>query len=282
MLVVAALLAGCSTVEPEDDADVDLDRPDSVSDVLAAFWLDWEAEDVTRLGALAVAMTEQLDAEALAEAHITGGQRPLTREQQQVVDLYAPPDDDGSWSLPNPADATPVFLANRYTCGLDALERILIHLDQDALYDSYDAYDRRYTSDAAAYRAGEVNTISWEVDLTASGFGLGSYEEKLLGGVRRLPIPDDVEGDFPVREFLLARTWIPYPAKGEAIDFRQDYQLEIYVPWGTGDILHLYGIWRELETGFGKFSEPLVQSVTLNNLKGWDDTTERHCAEGRP
>lgn len=223
-----------------------------------------------------------LDPEALATGHRTGGQRPFTSAHQEVVELFPPPDDDGSWSRPDPAAATPAFLVNRYRCDLDHLARILVHLDQDALYDSYDAYARRYTTDFGAWERRERDDLAWEVDLTASGFGLGSYDERLLGGVRRLPIPDDVDGDFPVRELLLARTWIPYPARGAQIDFRQDYQLEVYVPWGDGDILHLYGLWRELTTDFGSFSDGLVQTITLNNLAGWDDTTERLCADGVP
>jgi hypothetical protein len=268
-------------VEPENDATVDPEAPDSISDLLDGFWLGWEAEP-GGLDALVAAFPDIVDPEPLLAGHRTGGQRPFTSAHQAVVDLYPPPDDDGSWSRPDPAAATPAFLVNRYRCDLDQLARILVHLDQDALYNAYDAYTRRYTTDFGAWERGERDDVAWEVDLTASGFGLGSYDERLLGGVRRLPIPDDVVGDFPMRELLVARTWIPYPARGSQIDFRQDYQLEIYVPWGEGEILHLYGLWRELTTGFGSFADGVVQTVTLSNLVSWDETTERLCAEGRP
>lgn len=283
IVTFALLVAACKPIVPDDDDTVDLDRPDSVSDLLEAWWLDWATDTPERLGELAAIAAELVDEEALLDGEIRGEQRRFTQEHLDVVDLYAPEDDDGSWAPPDPALARPVYLINRFTCGIDALERVLYHLDQNALYEQYDTYERTYTSDFDAYTARTTDRIDWTATLTAGNIATGAYEETLLGGMRRIAVPERAEGDWADTDYLITRTWLPYPAKGnEGLEFNQDYQLEIYLPWGDDEIVHLYGIWRELRSGLLTFEDFTVMSITMTNLLAWDDTTERLCAEGRP
>ncbi|HMV68031.1 MAG TPA: hypothetical protein PKA64_14385 [Myxococcota bacterium] len=263
---IVLLLAACRAV---DEAPQDLDA------VLHDAW--WAYDGAGDLGAAAEALIALADPDALLDEPVDGTQSRLTATELTRVDLRAPPDDDGTWRLPDPALARPIFLLNRFTCDLDQLERVLIHLDQDALFEAYDAYSRSYTSDDAAFRDGATDVLTWEAVASASYFGAGSYTETLDGGVRRF--------DLAAGRGLAGRTWIPFPAHndGGAIQLRQDYQIEVYVPWGDGDVLHLYGVWRELDLGaLGTMEKDTVARVTLNNLAAWDDKVEALCADGVP
>ncbi len=281
---ILALLVGtaCKPVVPEDDTDINLEVPDSVSDVLEAFWLDWAEGSPERLGDLAAIAMELVDEDALSDDAVFGNQRRLSTRHMSVVDRYAPPGDDGSWAPPNPKNAAAVYLLNRFACSESQLERVLYHLDQNDLYEAYVSYERSYTTPFADYTGREADRLDWTATLTASNVIYGEYEETLLGGMRRLPIPADAPGDWASDHFLVARTWLPYPAISDSLEFEQDYQLEIYLPWGDQEIVHLYGVWRELRSGLVDFENEGIQSIMLSNLAGWDDTTERLCAEPRP
>jgi hypothetical protein len=260
-----------------------VEAPPDLDALLHTFFRTYATADDAELVEAAVAWEAITDEAALLDEPVDGFQSRLTREDIAAVDLFAPPDDDGTWTLPDPALARPIFLVNRFTCGIDALERVLIHLDQQDLFGGYDSYVRTYTSSDEAYLARTAPTLSWEALAAASYFGAGSYEELLLGGVRRVPLPPDTPFDGDA--MLLGRTHIPFPATNLSgpIQFRQDYQIEVYAPWEGGDVIHLYGIWRELELGaLGTMESDAVARVTLNNLAGWDDKTEALCAEGRP
>ncbi|MCB9681006.1 MAG: hypothetical protein H6733_05995 [Alphaproteobacteria bacterium] len=277
------LLVACKPIADEVDTTDDVDQPDSVSDVLALFWNRAFDADRPDLDVAVQAMLDQLDEDALADDHAEGGQRRLTADDLGAVDLFAPEDDDGTWAMPDPDLARPVFIATRYTCDLDTLQGLLIARDQLALYDeAYETYARTYTTSDADFVAGTADALSWSVTLTSSYPGAGSFTEDLLGGIRRAPLPA-LEGVDPAADsYLVTRTWLPFPAArdNDAIAFDQDYQLEIYVPWGDGEIVHLYGIWRQLDTPFGDFEGDLVSRLTVNNLVRWDDQTETLCAEG--
>ncbi|MCB9663293.1 MAG: hypothetical protein H6732_04210 [Alphaproteobacteria bacterium] len=277
----------CRPVEQEGDTQVTLDRPDSNSDLLEAWWLEYESTDLERMASLAQAMAEVLDVEALKDrgAWPDGEQRRFGAAHLDVVDLYAPPDDDGSWKRPDPAKARPVFIATRYRCALDQLARILVHRDQDALYDdAYVTYARTWKGDGDAFLRGEIDDLAWTFDMVATYPGAGEFNEFAEGQIRRLPLPEGKSPGWIGDSYLASRVWLPFPAarENDGIDFAQDYQLEIYVPWEGGDIVHLYGMWRELDTPFGDFEGDLVSRLTVNNLKSWDDQTQALCDEGKP
>jgi hypothetical protein len=279
-LTLCAALAACKPV---------LEAPEDIDGVLHNAWdLYPEGSDVD-LGIVATALAELAlpDIEALADKATDGTQSRLTVDQLAVVDLFAPPDDDGTWAPPDPALARPIYLLNVFDCTREQLEPVLYALDQDAQYDSYDAYERTHTSSLDDFRAGDP-FITWEATASASNMATGSYTELLLGGMRRVPMPE-IDPEHALADvlidgsFLLARTWIPFPADTErdGVSFDQDYQIELYLPWGDDRMLHLYGIWRQLAiAGIGDMESDGLARITLNNLADWDDTTERLCAEG--
>lgn len=263
-----------------------LEAPADVSDLLDAFWLEYESEDRARMAQLGATVADVLDEDALLDrgAWPDGEQRRFGKRHLEVVDLYAPPDDDGSWRRPDPAKARPVYIASRYTCSLDQLARILVHRDQDALYDdAYNTYVRTWKGDGVGFLAGEVDDLAWTFDMTSSYPLAGDFSEFAEGTIRRLPLPEGESPGWVGEHYLASRVWLPYPAArdNDGIDFAQDYQLEIYVPWEGGDILHLYGVWRELYTPIGDF-ESGIATLTVDNLKAWDDQTQTLCEAGTP
>lgn len=284
---MALAAAACQPVVPEDDAEVNLDVPDSVSDLLDATWLDFDSPDPARMAALAGAVPTVVDVEALKDPGQwpDGEQRRFTEAHLDKVQLYPPPPPhDAGWSRPDPALARPVFIASRYACSLDQLARILVERDQDSLYDAaYETYVRTWAGDGDAFLRGEVDGLSWTFDMTTSYPGAGQFDEFAHGEIRRVPLPEGMPG-VAGGTYLLTRVWLPYPAAldNDGLGFDQDYQLELYLPYADGTIVHVYGVWRQLTTPFGDFEGDLVSRLTVNNLKDWDKQTAALCAEGRP
>lgn len=284
-VLLAGAVGGCRKID---------EAPATLSDVLRGLWVGWDDASADEYGALAFDITTVLDEDAIGkkDGWLKGNQAPLDADAQAAVELYAPPDDEGTWTLPDPAAAQPMYLAKRYTCGVEALEEILIALDQKALYgdDEYDRYERTYDSSLEDYRSGASDRLSWTSDLDKTVPTYPAYTETLRGGIRRVPVPTDLESPPPWtgEDMLVTRTWIPYPAhvldpdKADAFHFDQDYQIEAFVPWEGGDVVHLYGIWRELDGWAGDLSNEGVQQIMFNALAKWDDDTEALCAAGLP
>jgi hypothetical protein len=273
-LLVALLASGCAPV---------VEAPADVAELLDRWWNAFPAGSPEELGVLASSTVELIDPDALVDADQRGSQARLTADDLAVVDLHAPEGDDGSWAVPDPALARPVFLAKRYACDLDQLERILIDRHQDQLYEGeYEAYDRTYTTSDADYLARTVDRLDWSVSLTKKVVGF-TITEDLLGGVRRIATPEH-DPAFADDGFLLARTWIPYPASSanDGVRFDQDYQIEAYLPWGDDEIVHLYGVWRQASAIGTTFENDTYANLTLDALAKWDDTTAALCADGRP
>jgi hypothetical protein len=270
----AALSTACGPV---------VDAPSDVSALLTRWWTSFSDGTPDELGVLAAASVDLIDPEALLDGPLQGTQARLAQDDLADVDLHAPPDDDGSWALPDATLARPVFLAKRFPCALDQLERILIDRDQAALYDGeYEAYARTYTSSQADYLARSSDRLDWSVSLTKKVVGF-TIDEDLLGGVRRVAVPVH-EPAFAADAFLLARTSIPYPAssRNDGVRFDQDYQIEAYLPWGDDEIVHVYGVWRQASALGTTFENDTYANLTLDALARWDDTTTTLCAEGRP
>ena len=69
---------------------------------------------------------------------------------------------------------------------------------------------------------------------------------------------------------------------GEGPSFPQDYQVEAWVPYGD-DIVHVYGVWREMDLGWmGDMNDTIVARTTINQMAKWDERAEELCAEGTP
>ncbi len=272
-------LLGASACKPVDEAPPDLDA------LLHTAWQLYPDGEDTELAAAMADVVRLANLDELQDQAVDGRQSPLGAEELDLVDLFAPPDDDGSWSRPDPALAAPIFLFNLFDCTRQQLEPVLYALDQNAQYEAYDSYSRTYTSELTDFAQGSSSFISWEAESQASNLATGSYSQLLLGGLRRVPPPaledDDPVGSLITDDAVLARTWIPFPAHTDrdAIRFEQDYQIEAYIPVTEGRMLHLYGVWRQLDLGgLGTLEGDGVARIVLNNLVDWDDTTEALCA----
>jgi hypothetical protein len=265
-LTLALSLTAC---QPPEEAPPDLDA------LLRAYWATYA--DPTD-DALATAIDDLFaitDLEALVTGPAQGSQSRLSAADQALVPLSAPPNDDGTWTLPDIALARPLYVVTRFPCAMDRLQAVLADPDQNAIYDAYDAYSRSFTSSVDDYLAGTTDAVTWEVTATASNIATGAYTELLLGGLRRVRRDD---GDA-----VFARTHIPYPAttERENVSFVQDYQIEAYVSLDASDteVLHVYGIWREMDLGsLGDMESNGVAQITLDNMASWDDKTAAACA----
>lgn len=261
--VVAGALTGCKGVEPAPAA---LDR--------LFPWFFTMIDDGT---------DEQL-AEGIRNLHkagkvgglddtVDGSISDLDRDDLDVVGL----------SGKDPSKAAGVYMLNKVTCGLGQLEEILVHKQQDDLYEGvYERYDREYTSSKADYLSRDTSELSWDVEYDATILGK-SYTSTVLGKLRRVAAIDDETT--PFGPFLIARAHIPKPADFESgnTSLSQDYQIEIYYKAGGGELLHAYGIWREADFGGGIDSDNEgSQRLLLNELADWDKDTEDLCAAGRP
>jgi hypothetical protein len=182
----------------------------------------------------------------------------------------------------NPSKAPGVYMLNPFQCGLGQLEKVLAHKNQDNLYpDAYDRYDRSYTSDRDAYFDRDEELLTWTVDYTATILS-ATYDSDLRGALRYVPELDDEAT--PFGPMLIARTYIPRPARFESNNksLDQDYQIEMFYRH-KGRIVHAYGLWREADFGSGINSESeIAQKSLLNELAKWDEETEANCAAGRP
>ncbi len=253
-----ALLLACRHVEP---------APPDVDELVRFYWTDFEGEDAAM--AQAVADTHlAIDGGTISERG-DGTLTDLTAEDLVVVGMEGSVD---------PGLAAGVYLTNVVACDLDALERILYHLPQDELYTGeYDTYSRAYTTDFDAYAAREAATLSWEVDLGRQILGT-ALTEHLIGGIRRVP-------DTDFGPAIVARAWLPEPAvfEGDNKTFDQDYQIELFYERAPGEVVHVYGLWRQVDLGSGLDQDSnLVAGPLLSAMAAWDDRTEELCAEGLP
>lgn len=265
LLLSVPLLAtlGCKKVDP---------APRELDALLHWFWTEYSEGTDEELAEGIANLYDAVDAANFEELS-DGSVSKLTKDEAALVGV----------TDRNPADASGVYLVNSYACTLGKLQPILLHKAQDELYDGiYDRYERDYTSSRADFEDRVTTTMGWEVEYDASLLG-ASYTANIVGGLRFLPALDDELS--PHGPAMLARTHMPQPAEFESDNKSQDqdYQIEIWVKRKSGELLHVYGLWRQADFGSGFTSDDEgVQRILLNNLAAWDDDTEVLCAEGRP
>jgi len=252
-LLLAALLVGCSRPDP---------APEDVDGVLHFLWDGWDQGDEREL---AEAITN-LDA-ALTELPLRGAQTRLTTSQVQQLEF--------THDTPDPSTANGFFVGTSMACTDDQIATVFTAKDQDQQYpDTYDFYERTYTSDDAAWRQGQADRITWDVEIHASPAGF-EYVEFISGGARRVP-------DGPAGDILLARTWLREPATEEDDNrsFDQDYQLDVYYEREPGSMVHIWALWRQIDMGvLGDQDSTALIAVTLSEGEKWDERTEELCAE---
>lgn len=252
------LLAGCKPVEP---------APDDLDGLFKWLWNHFEdASDADYAqAAMDLADVSGVLDQALGEA-VDGTLTDLTRTEQDAVGMREDADPSVNQGL---------FLLNRFACTTPKLESIVVELDQMGNYgDAYDAYERRYTSDDAAYWARDVSTVSFVSDIEATLLG-AAYTESIHGTVRYV---DPGDAGVPL---VAARYHLPEPAVfgNDDFFFEQDYQVELYWESAPGELVHLYGLWRLMGFLQTDLSGGNLQRQVLNGLADWDSQTEALCAE---
>lgn len=248
LLLIAGF--GCRSVDP---------APDDVDGLLHFVWASVASQDdvalaeaVGSLDAIAAGLDEVLDGNI---------SRLSSEEAARVPGVDA-----------DPGLAAGIFMLNRFSCDPDRLRELLIDPDQDTLREgTYTAYDRRFTSDRGAYERGEVPTLSWDISISAQVV-LSDYSSELSGDIYDLGT--DIGPAF------VQRSWFTEPATFQNNNtWEQDYQLELYYEASPGEIVHLYGMWRQLDVAGFTSESSGVQRQVLNGMKDWDDETEALCAQ---
>lgn len=196
----------------------------------------------------------------------------LDRDEQATVEMEGDQD---------PAEATGWYVAGPLACPFADTEQILYALDQEGLYESatgkesYEAYDRVYTSDLDAYTSRAEPFLTWTTTYTVTPV-LTTYTAVILGSLRYVPEQDGVG------PMLLQRSHLPAPATfaSETQDFfEQDYQLDIVLPHGDG-VVHAYGNWRDLQSAGLEDESAGVQNLLIDGLVGYYQDLETVCAAG--
>ncbi len=251
------LLSGC---KPHSDAPEDLDA------LYHYLWLNYDSGTDEDLLA-AAANLDPLITEA-GNGLLTG----ITEEEQATVDVRSGQD---------PAEATGWFVAGPLACAFDDTERLLYALDQEGLFedalgkDSYEAYDRVYTSDIDAYVARETAFVTWTTTYTVQPV-FSTYTAVISGSMRYVPEQDGVG------PMVIQRSYLPDIAtfEGDTEDFfEQDYQLDVVLP-ATDGAKHGYANWRDLKSAGLEDEDTGVQNLLIDGLETYYKNLDTVCAAG--
>ena len=264
-LAATLALGGCKDVEP---------APEDLDGLFHYFWSQHVDGADEELAAALVNFNALVEADYdLSVEDTYDGQ--LSDISQGEIDLVEMRDDA------NPDETTGLFLINSFQCTVGQYEQIAYALNQGALYDdAYDHYEREYTSDLDAYTGRETSHLTWISYIDATLVG-ASYHEDVHGDLRY--IPDLGDGDTPWGHFVVARYHMPEEAEFGNPDFffTQDYQIEIFYEAVPGEVIHLYGLWRNMGFGEASTNDESIQRLILNGLSDWDDRTEEICNSGQ-
>lgn len=249
-------LAACRPVEP---------APRDLEGLLHFLWEAQEADDARLAEGL-----ENLHAllgEGPLEPPLDGSTAPLDVAQVALAGLAREVD---------PSRAAGLYIATGFDCTLDAAARIVSAVEQDALYDLFDAYERVLRGDRDAFLAREDDRLGWDATYAVSVPFAGPYTATLDGWARW------VEGsDGP---FLLTRSVLVEPAtfEREGSVFDQDYRIELYYTPSPGRVRHVEALWRHMEAGAVDTDSETVRRLILNGLIDWDAQTAALCAGPLP
>jgi hypothetical protein len=175
-----------------------------------------------------------------------------------------------------------MFIADVMPCTLDQVEAITLVADQKKQFpDLYDAYQRTFDGDVAAYTARTTHSINWHTEYTTSinlGIGGVTYTADTKAAMRRVPKIDDVKS--PFGDVLFTRVYLPAPAKftqdGSAFDV--DYQTEAYYERKPGEVVHFYALWRHMKLGsIATSSDSIFIDTSLDNMVKLDTETAKLC-----
>jgi hypothetical protein len=264
-LGAAMLLAGCKAVDPP---------PEGLDDLFHYYWGHHEAGVDEELALALINFNDlvETDFDFTVEDVYDGSLTDITQDELDLVGMRA----DAV-----PTENAGMYLVNSFQCTISQLEQIVYALNQGSLYDdAYDHYERSYTSDFDVYVARDEPHLTWLSNIDATLMG-ASYHEDVWGDLRF--VPDLGDADSPWGSFVVARYHMPEEASFSNADFffTQDYQIEIFYEPVAGEIIHLYGLWRNMGFGTASTDDESIQRLILNGLADWDDRTEELCNSGQ-
>ena len=254
-----SLLCSCKGVEP---------APEDLNNLSLYMWRHFSDEEDTALQAGIESLHQIMNVDTLEEL-LDGSISNLT---QNDLDAAGKSDQDASL-------LSGVFFINKVNCSIEGIEPNVYSLAQDELHpETYDAYERNYTSDFDAYKAREEDFLSWDTTYDISGFGY-DYRAHLESTLRFSAVQDDT--DFS--NMLISRTILKEPAYFDEDSTNrglfQDFQMEVYYQLDSGDSLHFYAIWREMILfGNMSFASESAQRLVLDGLSDWDRDMEENCS----
>jgi len=179
-----------------------------------------------------------LDADAVAAVGREAVEALPEDEQADVDD-----DDLDAGTYVRLADQQGMITATVIPCDVEATAAVFVRVDQDVIHGGYDAYDRTWQTDGDAYLDGSADDLSWRTEYTVSVLG-STYDATILGQIRRVE-PEEADA------VVVARAVLPEPgtfSRGGQY-FRQDYHLDLFLPHGDGETLHVFAVWRDMNIG---------------------------------
>ncbi len=143
--------------------------------------------------------------------------------------------------------------------------------------DVYESYDKEFDDDTAAFKAGDLDFMTWRTTYTLLPPPVGSaYTAKLRGAGRRI----DAGGE--IGELFLTRVHLLEPAEfaGDGSSFDLDFQMELYVDDGDGTLTHFYMMWRRMVLGPIDSSSEAFIGPTLSGFVEFEERVETACSDG--
>jgi len=261
VLLCSALSVGCQGVDP---------APKDIDGLAHYFWDGFDDEDEA-LAAGVVNLQKAMKRNELGDGVLDGTITDLARNQLSIIGM----------DNKNPSKAAGVFIANVINgCTFNEVEESIYALNQNQRHgDTYDRYDREFTSDFDAYDEGRIDELTWQTIYTVTGFG-ATYTATLDGWLRYVPeIDEELSPHGPA---LVSRGALIEPAYIEGSNrergLMQDYQLEVYYQRARREIVHFYVIWRDMQyTGSMDFDNETMQRLVLDGLVNWDEDTAEDC-----
>jgi|GEM_PF-1294931 len=170
-------------------------------------------------------------------------------------------------------------LANLSTCGIgQQVGLVASNRAMEIHPDVYESYDKDFDDDTDAFKAGDLDFMTWQTTYKLLPPPVGSaYEARLRGAARRIDAGDDIGEIFVTRVHLLE----PATFDGEGSSFTLDFQMEVYVDNEDDTLTHFYAMWRRMALGPVDSSSELFIGQTLSGFVDFEKRVEAACNDGR-
>jgi hypothetical protein len=269
VIACSTAFAGCTT-QP---------APEGLDNLATFLWERIEPADALQRGTqeseirdAVVRLKEELDAIPVTfEDPFTGTLEDI--DARLVADLEGVGDRADDIAL-----AQGFALANLTTCGID--QQVALVGSNRAMEihpDVYESYEKEFDDDTDAFKAGDLEFMTWRTTYKLMPPPVGSaYSAKLRGAARRLDATDTTGEIFITRVHLLE----PATFDGDGSSFDLDFQMEIYVNNGDDTLTHFYAMWRRMVLGPVDSSSELFIGQTLSGFLDFEKRVEAACADG--